>query len=142
MPLPHTFPFLFDKYQDWLPGWAYRVKITLDATQIDSDLVWFPVLVHLSASCGQSSQDLTHIFDELGTESLKLAITKYDGLTELYVEVEKWDAANEEAWLWVSRDGWWIDSKWDTEFYLYYDKDHSDNSTYVGIPGSWYFTGN
>lgn len=82
------------------------------------------------------AHDISCIFDELGAEDLKIAITKADGLTELYGEIEKWDDTNEEAELWVSRDGWAISDSADTDGYLYYDSTHADNDTYIGVKNS------
>ena len=135
MPFPFTFPFAFDYKGQWLDGWTHRIKLAIDHTKFDSSQTHFPMLIHLSASCGASSQDMSRVFDEVGANSLKIAVTTEDG-EELYVEVEKWDNGNEEAWLWVSKSGWSISSTGDTILYLYYDNDHADNSTYVGAPNS------
>jgi len=80
--------------------------------------------------------DISCIFDEVGANSKKIAITKSDGITELYGEIEKWDEVNEEAELWVSRDGWAISDSEDTVGYLYYDNTHADNDAYIGIKNS------
>ena len=119
---------------NWLGGWEHRIAITIDHTTVDAALTHFPVRVPLSVSCGKDSQDLTAVFDELGTEYLKIAITSDDGKTQLYVEVEKWDFATEKAELWVSKIGWSISDTVDTIIYLYYDVNHGDNTTYVGVP--------
>ena len=120
----------------WLDGWDKRIKLTIDHSKVDAALTWFPVMVHLSASCGLGSGDMSRVFDELVAEKLKLAVTSDDGVTELYVEVEKWDNAGEEAILWVSKTGWSVSDTEDTVLYLYYDADHADNTTYVGAPNS------
>jgi len=120
----------------WLSGWRKRVKITVDSGDVDSNLAWFPVLIYLSALSGLNSKDVSFVFDELGSNYKRVAVTKSDGITELYVEVEKWDVTNEKAWLWVSRDGWTIASGSDTDLYLYYDNTHADNNAYVGDPNS------
>ena len=124
--------------QDWLSGWSKRVKITIDNTDIDATLTWFPVLLKLGTSVGRNSDDVSFVFDELTDDAnrKKIAVTKADGVTQLYVEIEKWDDANEVAWLWVSRDGWEIASDADTDVYLYFDSTHADNDTYVGDPNS------
>lgn len=121
----------------WLGTWGKRVKLTIDNTDIDAALSWFPVRVHLGTSVGRNSDDVSFVFDELESNDnrKKIAVTKTDGTTELYVEIEKWDDANEVANLWVSRDGWAIANDADTEFYLYYDSTHADNDTYVGDKG-------
>ncbi len=120
----------------WKPGWEKRIKITVSKDNIDEALEWFPLMIRISGSCGASAQDMTRVFDELGVEDLKIAITEADGVTDLYVEVEKWDSNGEEAILWVARDGFFFSSVVDTVLYLYFDADHADNSTYVGVPRS------
>jgi len=120
--------------QSWLTGWSYRVEITIDSDKIDEALVDFPVLLYLSTSSGINPDDVSFVFDELGAEKLKLAVTTGDGITQCYVEVEKWDDANEQAWLWVKVPN--IASDADTTLYLYYDHTRPDNTTYVGDTGS------
>jgi len=119
-------------YAGWLTGWDQRVKLTIDNTKIDSELFHFPVTVILSPTHGDC------VFDELTADAnrLKIAFTKSDGTTEMYGEIEKWDDANESAVIHVSLAGWGIASDVDTNFYLYYDVDHADNSTYIGDSGS------
>lgn len=118
----------------WLEGWDNRVAATIPAGALDTNLTWFPVLLKLGASVGINSTDITFIFDELQSDAnrKKIAVTKADGTTELYVEIEKWDHATETAWLWISRTGWSLDYTVDNLVYLYFDIDHADNTTYVG----------
>lgn len=118
----------------WLSGWAKRVKLTIDAGDIDSDLSDFPILVYLSTSSGREPDDVTFVFDEVGSSSNKIAVTTSDGTTECFVEIERWDDANEEAWLWVNVPS--ILDTTDTGLYLYYDSTHADNTDYVGDSGS------
>jgi hypothetical protein len=114
---------------DWLVGWAKRVKLTIDSGDVDGELTEFPVLVHLSGSSGVDGDDVSFVFDEVGSSSKKIALTTADG-TQCYVEVEEWDSANEQAWLWVKVPS--ISSTADTALYLYYDTNHEDNVVYVG----------
>ena len=116
----------------WLDGWDKRVKLTIDQDDIDATLSDFPVLVYLSTSSGRNGDDVSFVFDELENDAnrKKIAVTKSDGTTECYVEIEKWDDVNEEAWLWVKVPD--IANDADTNLYLYYDKDHADNDAYVG----------
>lgn len=118
----------------WLSGWDQRVKLTVDNTDIDDTLANFPILVYLSASSGRNDDDVSFVFDELTSNDnrKRIAVTTDDGETECYVEIEKWDDANEKAWLWVKVPS--IASDADTDLYLYYDKDHADNTDYVGDP--------
>jgi hypothetical protein len=120
----------------WLSDWAKRIEITVDNTNIDSDSTHFPIPIVLGSSVGQSSDDVSAVFDELGSESKKIAITKSDGTTQIYAEIESWDNASEEAVIWVSKSDLTLSSSGTTTLYLYYDSNQSDNTTYVGDPGS------
>ena len=128
----------FSQYPvDWLGDWLKRVKITIDSADIGEDVTHFPVLIHLSSTCGKGgAYDLTPVFSEVGSNSKRIAVTKADEVTQLYVEIEKWDASAEEAWLWVSKSDWTISSTADTDIYLYYDNSQPDNNSWVGDSGS------
>jgi len=121
----------------WLSGWGKRIKVTVSNTNIDSDLTHFPLLLTLGTSVGTGNTDVSCIFDELQADAnrKKIAVTKDDGETEIYVEIEKWDDANEKAWLWVSKSDLVLSSSGTTDLYIYYDIDHADNDTYVGDVG-------
>ena len=80
--------------QSWLAGWSHRVEIAIDSDKIDESLVDFPVLLYLSTSSGLGSTDVSFIFDELGGNRKKVAVTTSDGTTQCYVEIEKWDSVN------------------------------------------------
>ena len=120
--------------QSWLAGWSHRVEIAIDSDKIDESLVDFPVLLYLSTSSGLGSTDVSFIFDELGANRKKIAVTTSDGTTQCYVEIEKWDSVNEQAWLWVGVPN--IASGVNTVLYLYYDNSKADNTTYVGETGT------
>jgi hypothetical protein len=120
----------------WLGSWEKRRKITIDQTQIDADLTHFALPIRLGTSVGKTDVDASDIFDEVGANNKKIAVTKSDGTTQLYVEIELWDNANEKALLWVSKSDWVIDSDADTDIYIYFDNSQSDNTTYVGDSGS------
>lgn len=117
-----------------LLGWGKRIKIILDHDDIDAALSDFPHLVYLSASSGHSNKDLSCVFDALGSDAnrKKIAVTLSDGITECYVEIEKWDHANEKAWLFVKIPN--VDPDLDPVLWLYYDRTHADNDAYVGDP--------
>jgi hypothetical protein len=119
-----------------LDGWGQRVPLTLDQTRIDSNLSNFPVLIHLSERSGINGANLTAVFNELGSDAnrKKIAVTTADGLTECYVEIEKWDTASREAVLWVKVPV--VSGSVDTQLYLYYDRDRADNTARVGDVGS------
>ena len=115
---------------NWLSGWKKRIKLSIDHDDIDDILNDFPILLHLSASCGRNSDDVSCVFDELTSDANRKKIAVAKGATQCYVEIEKWDDDNEEAWLWVKVPS--IASDTDTDLYLYYDADHADNDSYVG----------
>ena len=120
----------------WLSGWDKRVKITLDPTDVDAPLYDFPVLIHLSSSSGVNGDDVTFIFDELQNDAnrRKIAVTTDNKISQCYVEIERWDTAIEQAWLWVKVPT--VNDTAETTIYLYYDEDHADNTNYVGDPNS------
>lgn len=110
--------------------------MTLDSNDIDSALSDFPLLIYLSTSSGRDNDDVSFVFDELQNDSnrKKIAVTTSDGITQCYVEIEEWDDASEEAWLWVKVP--LVNNTVDTDLYLYYDADQADNTAYVGDPNS------
>jgi len=121
----------------WLGTYAKRIPITIEYTfggtqRVDATVADFPVLVYISAASGISDDDASCVFDELTSDenALKIAVTTSDGTTECSVEIEKWDDANEKAWLWVKVPS--VSHTADTPLYLYYDADHAastkDNS--------------
>jgi len=116
---------------NWLQSWEKRVKITINSSDIDEALTDFPLLIYLSnSSSGEHSDDVSFIFDEIGSSRKKIAVTTSDGTTQCYVEIEKWNDANEQAWLWVRIPN--ISNNTETNLYLYYDSNHADNTIYVG----------
>ena len=118
--------------EGWLGTWGKRLKITISNTNVDSDLTNFPILVYLSAASGIGDVDVSCIFDELTSDAnrTKIAVTTDDGETECYVEIERWDDANEVAWLWVKVPS--VTAASETELYIYYDSAHAANTDKVG----------
>ena len=120
----------------WLGTWKSRMKLTVDSGDIDGNLTYFPLTVFLGTSVGITNADISAIFDEVGANSKKIAITKADGFTQLYVEIEKWDNGAEVAVLHVSKGDLVLSSSGDTDLYIYFDNSQADNTTYVGDPES------
>lgn len=106
--------------------------MTVDKDKFGSTQTNFPVAVFLSSSSGIGGIDTTAVFDELGSDAnrKKIAITSSDGTTQLYVEIERWDTANEIAVLHVKVSS--ISGSTDTVLYLYYDAAQSNNDSFVG----------
>jgi len=120
--------------EGWLAGWANRIKISINHNNVDNPLSNFPVLVYLSNSSGYNDADVTPILDELENNSKRIAVTTSDGLSQCYAEIEKWDNVNKKAWLWVNVPS--VSVSEDTDLYLYYDRDHTDNVAYIGDASS------
>jgi len=120
----------------WLGGWSKRMRITIDHSNIVNTLNDFPVMVYLSNSSGRFRNDVSYVFDELQSADnrKKIAITTSDGITQCFVEIERWDATNREAWLWTKVPS--ISSSQDTLLYLYYDRNQADNTAHVGDAAS------
>ncbi|MDD5688391.1 MAG: DUF2341 domain-containing protein [Elusimicrobia bacterium] len=115
--------------------YAGQLKLTIDHTNVDTSLSNFPILVHLGSASGINSANTTTVFTELVSDvnRKKISVTTESGV-ELYVEIEKWDTANKQAWLWVKVPS--ISNTEDTILYLNYDKNRTDNTASVGDTGS------
>lgn len=121
---------------NWLPGWSNRVSLTIDHSKIDKPLFDFPIMVYLGESSGMSSEDVTIIFDVLRTDAnrKKITFTMADGVTQCYAEIEKWDTAGKQAWIWVKVP--YISNIDHTVLYLYFDRNRMDNTAMIGDTGS------
>jgi len=95
---------------DWLSGWQYRKKITIDETKIDDDLTDFPVLVKLTSS--------NFDFSKARSDGFDVRFCSSDGTTLLKYERERHDATNQVAEYWVKIPS--VSSSADTDFYIYY----------------------
>jgi len=119
----------------WLGTWAKRFEITVSNTNIDSDLEHFAVPLFINTTSGTGNRDLSVIFDDLGTNSRKIAITKSDGTTEILGEIEKWDDSGEDAIVWVSKSDLTLTSASATTLYIYFDATEADNAN-IGTQGN------
>lgn len=111
-----------------LVGWetAKRLTLILDSSKIDADMSNFPVRLNLSTSAGDG-YDCSDIFTTLGANSKKLAIEWGSTGTQCFVEIERWDNANNVAQLWVRVPEVYANKP--NFLTLYYDNTHSDNSS-------------
>lgn len=131
------FTIVAEEATPWLTGWGKRIAITVNTVGLglDADVSHFPLPIFLSASAGMNNDDVTAIFDEIGANSKKIAVTKSDATTQMYVEIEKWDDIAESGVVWVSKSDWTVSSGTDDTLYIYYDSTKIDNTTYVGDIG-------
>ena len=118
-------------YKRYIP--IRTLTITISSSDIDAALTDFPVLIYLSSSSGKNNTDVTGIFDELGSNSKKLRILTSTG-QQCYVEIEKWNATNEKAWLHVKVPA--IASDVDTVLTLQASRSFPDNNAFVGDTNS------
>ncbi len=119
---------------DWLTGWDYRKKITVDYTKVPATLTDFPVVVVLA-----SDSDLAA---HAASDATDLRVTSSDGTTTLDYERELWNSTTGELVLHFRAPS--LSSTTDTEFYLYYGNDgvaDGENATGVwsnGFVGVWH----
>jgi hypothetical protein len=114
------------------PSVPYKLlKMSILETNVDSDLTNFPVLVHLSSSCGSNSFNASDVFTTLGSDDnrKKFIITTVSGNVEpenqCSVEIERWTTVSGEAWLWVKVPA--VASGTNTALYMYYGSTLDDN---------------
>lgn len=93
------------------PSWSYRVKITVDNTQVSADLTDFPVYVDLA--------DLPAGFHtNVKTDGSDIRVTTSDEVTEVPREVEVYDSGTDAGELHFKAPT--LADASDTEFYIYY----------------------
>jgi hypothetical protein len=117
-----------------LLDWDLTKVVHLSIAPRTEELVDFPILVNLSVSSGQTGFDCSGVFTELGTSSKKLAVEVGDTGVQCNVEIERWDATNQIAQLWVKVPS--VSATADTILRLYFDSAQLDNTNYVGDTGS------
>lgn len=130
-------PVSIDK--PFLNGYDNRMKITIDSSRVDEDLIDFPVYIALNSSSGITDNDATDILTDLSmttgsnTYAKKIAVTAADGVTVLWVE---WDhiLTGSDSGLHVKVP--FVNKDLNTELYLYWDstKAIADND-HVGLTG-------
>lgn len=116
---------------DLFSTYDQRIKVTIDHTEIDADLSWFPVTVFLTSS------QMEEVFTEFDADEDfdRIAFTSSDGETQLYADCELFDYSKQKAIYHVSKTGWTVSSSADTDIYLYYDNTAGHNTTYISKSG-------
>lgn len=133
----------------WLSGFRYRIPFysapfavytVSDGGAAQTDI---PVPVYFGSSVGDGEKrdtTMDRVFDEIGNDWAKMAITTDDGITQCEISVVDWDAGGQTGIIWFlapelgkySSDN---SRRLPVKFYLYYDGLAEDNSSYVGEPG-------
>jgi len=116
----------------WYSGsWAYRVKVTVSAAQVDADLTDFPVYVDLSTLPADFH---THV----KTDGSDIRVTSADGVTEIPREVVAYDSGADTGEMHFKAPA--ISNTVDTDFYIYYGNagasEPAINATY-GAENVW-----
>jgi hypothetical protein len=113
---------------NWLGTWRRRIRIDIDyVNRIGAPVTHFPVTIFLRTGNGGTPA----VFTEVGANFRRIAITQADGITELRVEVERWDSAAGVGVLHTSLAGWIINAN--TSLYLYFDNTQPDNPNVGGV---------
>ena len=106
----------------WLSGWSNRVKLTIDNTNINADLINYPLPVNLAlAPLPLSSY--------IGRDVPKMAITTSDGETECYFYNKYIRNSNNtdytgDCWIWIKIPI--IYTNQSTVLYVYYNGTHDN----------------
>ncbi len=95
----------------WNVGWKYRKQLTFQNSAQNENLNNFPVLVKLTAS--------NFDFSKAQSTGYDIRFLDTDGNTELPYEIEKWDTAAQEAYVWVKVPQ--VDASSNSDYiYMYY----------------------
>jgi len=94
------------------------------------------IQIFINNLAGINNTDVTDIFSEIGSNSLKIAITKNDGVSQIYGEIEEWDSVNKKGLIWVSSSDLVLSSSGPTDLYIYYDSTQNDNTNFIGTAGN------
>ena len=125
----------------WLGTYAYRRMFTVGASVVGATLTDFPVALHIGSAVGKlggrAGRDLSGTITGAGgladAEARQLAVTTSDGVTECFVEIERWTSGSTLGMLHFRAPT--LSPTSDTKFFLYWDKAASDNAK-VGPTGS------
>ncbi len=112
-------------------SWDYRKKITIDATNINSALSNFPVLVNSTQNDWKSAVNGGHVQQADGGDIL---FTADDGTTKFSHELESYDPVTGEIVAWVNVTS--ISDSADTELFVYYGYDVAPNQ-WEGDGSTW-----
>lgn len=119
----------------WLSDWAKRMIIRTPAYTTEENHTHLTMLIKISTSSGIDGQDLSWVFDEVGSNSKKIAFTLPNSTTQLYGVIIRWDSVGEEAWILVALSSHVIYGGCSNFIYMYADNTKADNTTYIDDPG-------
>ena len=130
---PIWFPFTQptgDSGNWWNTGFSYRIKITLNNSVVSENLANFPVPVVLSSS---QTSFWSHVNRTTGSD---VRFVDADNTTELYFEVEQFNATTNATTMWVKVPQ--INSESATDFiWIYYGNGTAAFDAYCSSSNSW-----
>ncbi|RLG44414.1 MAG: hypothetical protein DRN81_04655, partial [Thermoproteota archaeon] len=106
----------YEKYAWWNSSWAYKVKITLNSSQVPSTQTNFPVCINITD---------TSLRGKIGSDAWDIAFTNSAGNVQLNHEIELWDGTTGQLVAWVNVTS--LSSSTDTEIYMYYGNLQASN---------------
>ncbi|MCD6202192.1 MAG: DUF2341 domain-containing protein, partial [Bacteroidales bacterium] len=129
-------------YGQWLAGYSYREKITIDHTQVvGGPHVNFPFLIHISAD--NDLRTITNGGFVVNASGDDFRFTDEDAQTLFDFDIEKYDETTGELVVWVKIPS--LSSSADQDIYLYFDNpsassySNSENTWSEGYLGVWHF---
>ncbi|MGD8566422.1 MAG: DUF2341 domain-containing protein, partial [Candidatus Bathyarchaeota archaeon] len=116
--------FDFEGSTWWNSNWNYRKLINVNSSQVEDDLINFPILVSvtdvdLASKAQDDGDDIAFVLDSDGTK--------------LNHEIESFNGTTGELIAWVNVTS--LSSAVDTLIWMYYN--NSDCSSQENIPGTW-----
>jgi len=114
-----------------LAGFTHYVDFAISADDIASDVTGVLLPIRLSASAGLGSADLSAIFDELGDDPYRMAVTIAGETDQFHVGILHWDPDNHHALLEARKSDETFSSSGGVTCRLYYDKHAIPNPQYV-----------
>jgi len=124
--------FDFEGSTWWSSNWEHRKLITINSSQVESDLTNFPILVNITDS------DLR---DDAQNDGDDIAFVLWnDNTTQLNHQIESFDGGTGELTAWVNVTS--LSSSIDTKIWMYYNNSGASNqqnsagvwdSNYVGV---------
>jgi hypothetical protein len=110
----------------WNSNWGYRKLITVDSSQVESDLINFPMLVYNS-----SDTDLVNYAQSDGDDITFILYS--DNTTKLNHEIALYNNSSGELAAWVNVTD--LNSSIDTKIWMYYN--NSACSSQENVTGTW-----
>lgn len=110
-------------------SWQYRVKITVQSSQVSANLTDFPVYVDLSDLPAGFHTNVNQ------TDARDIRVTTSDEVTEVPREVVFYDAGNDEGELHFKAPS--LSSTVDTDFYIYYGNSGATEPLSTATYGSY-----